>query len=560
MKKITKLLAFLAIGAFALSCEKPEEQKPNDEDPVVAEKITVTPASLEVSHEAVTEVVAVEANCEYTVEAAEWITATQAEKSLSLAIAANEGAERTATVTLKSNTDQKALATIEVKQAAKPEAGPVDPPADGSPLTLVFDFSTAATDEWPSAAHEGKTVKYTLEGKDYDFLLSTNCFTYLSSADIRYVRVEKNNAASFGLPAIPGKKLLRIEIDNLAQKANQRQTVILDGPDAATANEVTAMFDMAKVQTYKVDITEPEVNKVYYISAKYTEGNFIGFKGVTLHYGTEPLPPLEKITVNPASVEVSHEAVTEVVAVEANCEYTVEADEWITATPADGSLSLAIAANEGSARTGTVSLKSKTEENEVLAKITVTQAEKPVETPADALVLDFDFSIAPLEGWPTENALVGVTNVEGGIDCIYPLDGVNFTFNLADCLNASKGSIFWAPGDAPCFKIGAEKRFLGFPAIEGKKLVKAEVYSIPNGNATKTPQFVIISGDVPDVSVDKASYPIVAGGEAQSPAKKGEEPKVLTYNLTGTEAGVVYRFASLGGGIYFTRLILTYTE
>ncbi len=173
-------------------------------------------------------------------------------------------------------------------------------------------------------------------------------------------------------------------------------------------------------------------------------------------------------------------------------------------------------------------------------------------TPSVPLTLEFDFSVTPLEGWPT--AADKNTTLAGGVDCKYPLNGVDYMFNCADCTGAGSGNIWW-DAEKACFRINAERRFLSLPAVDGKKLVKVEVYSIPAGTSQG---FGITADEIGDTSVKKDDYTYVTGGEKQVPALKEEEPKVLTYNLTGTEAGKVYRFFSYQGSCWFNKLILTY--
>ncbi len=525
MKRIFKLSALAALAIAALSCEKPNEETP------VGEALTANPKTIEATHEGKTEAVTVKANCEYTVvvdeAAAGWLTAAQDGNTVNVTVAANEGEARTAKISFNSKKSGKLLASVAVSQTAKPsdqepENPNPDDPTPGEPgelLALEFDFNhgegkgntfvlSGPVADWPITNRDTEVEKtYTIDGTAYKFILSPKTRLMRSSdGTTTLVRIDDRTsdetAAStptnqyLGLPAVTGKKLVKAVI--LGFPGNERPTVITDGE----WNSVSESIPMNGVNEYTFNINNPEVDKVYYVSSKDltpTKQKFLGFTKITLYYG-----------------DANHQG--------------TPVDPEKPDTPVDPE-----------------------------KPDTPVEPEKP-DTPAKELTLDFNFGIAPLEGWPTENALVGVTNVEGGKDCVYPLDGVNYTFNLADCIGASKGSIFWAPGDAPCFKIGAEKRYLGLPAIEGKKLVKVEVYTIPNGSASKTPNFIIMSGPVPDVSVASADYPVVEGGEKQSPAKKGEEPKVLTYNLKGTEAGVVYRFTSCGGGVYMTRLVLTYTE
>ncbi len=160
---------------------------------------------------------------------------------------------------------------VEATGSAEPEPEPKDP------ITLEFTFGDLPAGSWPTAAHSGGIYKFNLGGTDYDFDLSTNAFLAVGSAGDTYLRVNKTYTAGF--PAIAGMKLVKIDFANLAKGAS-RQTVIVD----AEGNEVTDQQVMAAVETYTFNIKNPEVGKVYYISAKYTSGNFLGFTKVTLYY------------------------------------------------------------------------------------------------------------------------------------------------------------------------------------------------------------------------------------------------------------------------------------
>ncbi len=481
MKRFYKLWSLAVLAFAALSCE---------EEPIVGEALIATPNSITATATGKTERVVVKANCEYafTIDqaAAEWLTVTQDKDTLSVVIAENEGGERTGRITFNSTKSNKLLETVTVSQTAKVEA-----PPPGEALKLEFDFNygegsekdgthvpTGPVTGWP-VSNPGEVVNktYTLDGVEYTFILSEKTrlmrsgdgTTTLVRIDDRSTDDNNNQVASnhyLGLPAIEGKKLVKVEILNFA--SGTRETVITD----KEWNEVSNVQNLGSKETYTFELTNTNVNEVYYISSKRLvdkhNGKFIGFEKVTLYYESD--------------------------------------------TPTD---------NPG-------------EKN--------------------ALALDFAFDVKPLAGWPTEK--VPGTTVEGGMNCIYPLNGVDYVFNLADCVGAKNGNLFW-DATVPCFKIGAERRFLGLPAIEGKKLIKVEVHTIASGSSEG---YGITADTVKPTDVDKNGYSYVEGGEKQIPAAKDQTPKVLTYNLKGTEAGKVYRFFSYQGTCSFTKLTLTYAE
>ncbi len=277
----------------------------------------------------------------------------------------------------------------------------------------------------------------------------------------------------------------------------------------------------------------------------------------------EDKPAPEAVTVNPASIEATYEGKTEAVTVEANCEWVISADQAWVKNDYDASkgnsatFNVTIDANELEAeRTATISFKSRNT-GELLASIAVKQAGKPA---PKTLTLEFDFALEEaLEGWPVALSKKGEgTTVSPGINCIYPLDGVDYTFNLSDTYGAGSGQIVWSVA-GKCFKLLAERRFMGLPAVEGMKLVKVVVNTVVS-NATS--EGAGITGDeVGDTTKSKDEYTYVDGGAKQIPAQKTDaEGKVLTYDLSGTEAGKVYRLFTYKGAIWFDKLTLTYTE
>ncbi len=186
----------------------------------------------------------------------------------------------------------------------------------------------------------------------------------------------------------------------------------------------------------------------------------------------------------------------------------------------------------------------------------------PVTPPSgDNLVLSFDFSIDPLDGWPTA---ANYEHKDGGIECVYPLDGTNYTFILADCDGASKAQMFWAttdPGNRLAF--GAQYRYLGFPAIDGYKLTKVSCESIllNASSSAISPKMAITNKIAASASDAKAindeSDDIVPGGEFQTWIAGGGGS--YTYNLSETESNTVYYMYALVKGA-ISSLELTYSK
>ncbi len=180
-------------------------------------------------------------------------------------------------------------------------------PAVTIPLILTFDFNHGSgskdkTDHTPNGPVTGWPVNnpgtivektYHLDGTDYTFILSSKTRLMRSSdGKTTLVRIDDrsntdndNQVASnhyLGLPAIEGKKLVKVEILNFA--SGTRETVITD----KEWNEVSTVQNLGEVKAYTFELTNTNVNEVYYISSKRLvdkhNGKFIGFTKATLYY------------------------------------------------------------------------------------------------------------------------------------------------------------------------------------------------------------------------------------------------------------------------------------
>lgn len=155
-------------------------------------------------------------------------------------------------------------------------------------------------------------------------------------------------------------------------------------------------------------------------------------------------------------------------------------------------------------------------------------------------VLTFDFTGDPLVGWPTDQNKAEFPHVEGGYECVYPLDAVDYTFVLADCGQATNTSaqLFWHTG-TKALVFNAQKRYLGLPAINGYKLTKVVC---ANKSGTTNAQFEIVKSISSNTDHPAASEIVSA---AQTWSTKGAD---YTYYLSNLEGGKMYYLYALVKG------------
>lgn len=166
-----------------------------------------------------------------------------------------------------------------------------------------------------------------------------------------------------------------------------------------------------------------------------------------------------------------------------------------------------------------------------------------------SLELTFDFSVDPLSGWPTDQNKAEYPHKEGGMECIYPLGGVDYSFVLADCGGATNTSaqLFWHTS-TKALVFNAQKRYLGFPALDGYKLTKVACYKKSGATDSK---FEIVKSISPNTD-HPADTEIVA-----EPQVWNTNDKTYVYYLTGTkEATRYYLYALVKGSV--SSLTLTY--
>ncbi len=164
-------------------------------------------------------------------------------------------------------------------------------------------------------------------------------------------------------------------------------------------------------------------------------------------------------------------------------------------------------------------------------------------------VLNFDFTCAPLDGWPT----TADTRTTKGLECVYPLYGTNYSLVLSDLKNAKSPNIYWSESSTAsyCYRIvfAAQLRYLGLPAIPGWKLSHVICSSAQLNSSTGSTKAKV--GIVSNV-VDQASDPTyVTGGELRTWAA-GNKHERYDYALSGTAANTMYYlFASVKGALAY---------
>ena len=276
------------------------------------------------------------------------------------------------------------------------------------------------------------------------------------------------------------------------------------------------------------------------------------------------------IIVDEDKLEVPFDGQIFEVKVESNCTWTIaktgaegNAIDWVKCNMAKGNGNMALKVRvyrngTDQERHSTITLA----QNDVKAFIDVIQAANPnpdEEEPDDPdpvfpvnndeISLFFDFAIAPLPGWPTTSVR---PNVGGSTECVYPLDGKDYTFICADSNGASSLYTFWA--DSKKVFLSSQYCYFGLPAIEGYKLTSITLDS-----------FFYKAADQPKIGVVKRIL-----GNATDPADEDFVPggEIITwevdktqynYTLTDTEPNTVYYlYSEVRGG--FTGLNLIYTK
>ena len=150
--------------------------------------------------------------------------------------------------------------------------------------------------------------------------------------------------------------------------------------------------------------------------------------------------------------------------------------------------------------------------------------------------LTFDFSDASkMALWPT-GATRGSYQVDTPVPCKYEIDGVDYTFILADPHNASLNLPYF---NSDRLTIPTQ-RYVGFPVIEGYRLVKVSFVAHTEGTNCA------ISSD------------IASGTSDPTMIEGGAKAKVTSFDLPSTTAGTQY-YLKVWGAYAITSMTLTYT-
>ena len=174
-----------------------------------------------------------------------------------------------------------------------------------------------------------------------------------------------------------------------------------------------------------------------------------------------------------------------------------------------------------------------------------------------SVTLEFDFTtnanfIAAGNGysaWPTADKW----NPSAGedIECGYRLDGVDYSFRLADCPNGTNARVYW--NSKGYITLGNASRYIGVPVLEGYKLTKAVCYHGTSAN-TKNGRGLAVSSNI---VASTATPDYVSGGDPQITKTSGD---VLTFNLDGTVAGTRYYIMCSLSGIGLSKITLVYEK
>ena len=529
------LFAFAAAAVMFAACEEKPEPKPDDS------YIEVSQSKIEATWEGIVSEIEVRSNCKWTISktdaegvAVDWVKCNvisgENDMTIQVKVGKNDFEEERAAVVTLFNESAKAF--IDVKQEGNPNA------TKPKFLELSFDFSAGGLDSWPTSkeadwsslkncdsgcatdnggtatenSHRRAQVTFTLDGVGYDFTYADpngaeKHNIYLDTAKGVYL----GTLRFFGIPALAGKKIVKIEmVNNASNKDPEKfarnvgvakwvfhkdvpveQFQYVDGgePQNQAATDGT-------VYTYELSGTAP--NTIYWINA--TKNASI-IKSLKLYYadadGTEE--PLGQEPEDPKPADPGTDPGTD-------------------------------PGNDPGGNT-----------------------DPGQEPDPNAITLSFPFTGEPLAGWPTAK----YEHVEGGIECVYPLDGKDYIFVPADCGTATAGQAFWRPpvdGADGYFAFNAQYRYLGMPAIEGYTLIKVVCHNVKLSGSTITPR-VGITTLINSTAAHPSDDAYVAGGQLQSWNLDGGE--VYTYSLSGTAPNTrYYIYAAAKGAV--SLLELTY--
>lgn len=515
--KCKYLFAALAAVAALAACKQDPQPGPADAD------IKVSPNKLEATWEQKVSEFSITANCSWTISktdtegsAVDWVQCdkTQGTGNATLGVRVLQnptGEARSATVTIF-NGDVKAF--IAVSQQANPDP---DPDPDPKPKLLELEFLFASTQApsgamtgWPATnddswaalkncdsgcatdnggeavatnSHRRAQVTYLLNGTGYDFTLADP-----NGAEKHNIRLDTKGVyvgtlRFFGLPAIEGKKLVKVEMVQGASNKN---------PETFFRNVGIAKWVLHK---------DVPVDQRQYVDGGEPQNQAVTEEGTVYTYelsGTAPNTVYWMDASTNASIIVS---------LKLSYADATGDEEPLGPEPADP-----------------------TPEPEP-------DPDPDPEPDPDAVTYTFDFTGEPQEGWPTAKQESG-HNPGVGTEHTYVLDGKSFKFVLADCGTAGAGQVFWvAPADEKpgYLAINAQYRYLGLPALSGYTLAKVECHNV---KLSSTAPKMGITSSISQSATHPAAEAYVSGGALQTWDANGGG--TYTYTLSGLSANTMY--------------------
>lgn len=160
--------------------------------------------------------------------------------------------------------------------------------------------------------------------------------------------------------------------------------------------------------------------------------------------------------------------------------------------------------------------------------------------------LSFDFN-SLLEGWPTSQSTTTAGNKNENLECTYNLEGVNYTFILANPIDADVKYPYCT--DNSLFH--RKYRYLGLPIIEGYTLTGVTFTNASTG--AKTSRALGISSTIASGSNEPE---FVAGGQLQYVSNN---PGPWIYDLEGTSPESQY-YLWCTEDTLISNITLTYTQ
>ena len=172
---------------------------------------------------------------------------------------------------------------------------------------------------------------------------------------------------------------------------------------------------------------------------------------------------------------------------------------------------------------------------------------------AETKTLTFDFTVAAsMAEWPTVQAPEGVA-ASDLVKVPYVIDGVSYEFICANPLEAS-ASFPYFNGSALYLN---KYRFLGLPAIDGYCLSSVAVTN-GSGKANGSRAIGITSCLAKQVGTGEDGQVFASGGETKP--LTGATGTSVTFNLSATQAGVVYYIRNATVATAISDVTLTYTK